>query len=102
MSTPTSDVVEQLVHNVIKSVWAQHDSDQNGTLDKAEIKQYIDSFNASRGQAVFNEAEMDKWMTQFDTDCDGKFNYEEFSQIMLPELTAYFTANWEGVKMMMG
>jgi Ca2+-binding EF-hand superfamily protein len=69
-----------------KKVWAVYDKDNNGYLDKEEMKNFLVDFSqimCNVGAGGFTEEEIDEIIKQTDKNGDGKVDYEEFAESFL-------------------
>lgn len=65
------------------------DADENGNLDKAEIKKILQSFDKGRAMPIQNwmtDEEMDSIFDQYDIDGNGTISAEEFKSMMADEV----------------
>ncbi|KAI1317265.1 hypothetical protein EDD11_008753 [Mortierella claussenii] len=62
----------------LKEAFSSSDSNQDGLLDTFELGKLVAALN----EEVVPEEELKFVIKSFDTDNDGKLNYEEFLQLM--------------------
>lgn len=72
--------------SLVKTCFGIYDDDSNGYLDFEEIRRLlIDIYAEIKGQKISDE-EIDKIFKDYDTDGDGKFNFDELYEILGPIL----------------
>lgn len=64
----------------MREVFMAFDQDGSGFLDAAELKHFMTK-EGDKGEQM-TDAEVDEMIREWDTDGDGKLNYEEFVKMM--------------------
>jgi calmodulin len=69
----------------VKKVWSVYDKDNNGYLDKDELKSFIKDLNVFMemiGMAL-TENEIEELIAITDQNGDGNVDYEEFARVFI-------------------
>lgn len=71
------------VRNEISETFKRFDKDGNGILDKAEIKEAIQTLDMELNNLNFTDEEVDEMINKLDKDGDGQINFMEFIALLL-------------------
>ena len=75
--------IEQALKVQVDEIWRKYDDDGNGTLDRDEMKTYMQDMLLQMGSYEnFNEAEYERIFESFDTDGDGTISKEEMKDFL--------------------
>lgn len=69
----------------MQSIWPKYDKDNNGVLDKAEIKTFFIDFlgqNKPPGAPEMNDAQFETAFKNFDTNGNGKIEKSEMAKFL--------------------
>ena len=59
------------IQNVVDQIWQKYDTDRSGTLDREQVKTFMQETTEKIGCKASTEEEIDGFFAQFDTDKDG-------------------------------
>ena len=64
--------------NSVNQIWVEYDDDENGWLDKEEMRAFVQDMLVECGLITnYTDNDFERVFTQFDTDGDGKISKPE-------------------------
>ena len=67
----------------MQSFWPKYDKDNNGVLDKAEIKLFFIDYLGHKGASDMDDAQFETAFKNFDTNGNGRIEKSEMANFLL-------------------
>lgn len=76
--------LHEIVKKTVEEIWCKYDKDNNGYLDKHEMKPFAKESAEQMGEgAAFNDEEFETFFKELDTNEDGKISKDEMIEFIL-------------------
>ena len=79
---------EAKLNRVAKEIFDEVDTDHSGAIDRSEMRNAMKMFATEMGIAAPTESDVNKAMSEFDSDGSGKLNVDEFRAVVVEILKA--------------
>ena len=75
------NVSDKQIDTIVDQIFAKHDSDKNGVLDKKEMGMFLDYAYQMVGRPKSNFREVNDLMAKYDKNRDGVIDKKELKEI---------------------
>ena len=84
----SSKVVDSSISKCVEEIWSKYDKDDNGHLDKDEVRQFVNDLLSDNKHlreaegSVYNDAEFEECFSSFDKDGSGTIDRDEMAKFI--------------------
>ena len=72
--------IDEVIKKCVNDIWAQYDTDGNGTLDKNETKEFVKkTLTEMDSNDDFSDQDFDACFSEFDKDGNGTIDKDEMA-----------------------
>ena len=83
-----SKIVESNISKCVDEIWSKYDKDDNGHLDKDEVRQFVHDLLSDNQKVreaegtAYNDADFEECFSSFDKDGSGTIDKEEMAKFI--------------------